>query len=153
MKDFEDIVKKHYPNSSETISNGSLEHAKILAKYLFLYAKEKGQDVRIITGVLDKDFYRIFSTTIKEILINNKVSIISENNYCESEFSNAVNNSDNGSIKVISKHDKIESLPHFILVGDCAYRLETDDNLKLAIASFNRPGVGKFLLDIFNRIQ
>lgn len=153
MKDFEDIVKKHYPNSSESISNGSLEHAKILAKYLFRYAKEKNQDIRIITGVLEKDFYELFSTIIKEILINNKVSIISEKNYQESKFIDEINNSKNGNIKVISESDNIESLPHFILVGDCAYRLETDDNLKLATASFNRPGVGMFLLDIFNRVK
>lgn len=153
MRDFENTVKKHYPNSSESISNGSLEHAKILAKYLFRYAKENSQDIKIITGALEKDFYELFSTTINEILINNQVSIISENSYQKSKFADEINNSSNGSIKVIDKNDNIESLPHFILVGDCAYRLETDDNLKLATASFNRPGVGKFLLDIFNRVK
>ncbi len=153
MKDFENTVKKHYPNSNETISNGSLEHAKILAKYLFRYAKEKGQDIRIITGVLDKDFYELFSVTIKEILINNKVSIISEKQYQKSNFADEINSSKNGNIRVIAKSDKIKSLPHFILVGECAYRLETNDNLKLATASFNRPGVGNFLLDIFNRVK
>lgn len=154
MEDFENTVKRNYPNSSESISNGSLEHAKILAKYLFRYAKEKGKDIRIITGVLDKDFYDIFSTTIKEILVSNKVLIISENNHQNGEFSKEIINSKNGNIKVLYKKYGIKSsLPHFILVDDCAYRLETDDNLKLATASFNRPGVGKFLLDIFNRVK
>jgi hypothetical protein len=41
MHNFEDIVKKCYQkNSDEEISNGSIEHAKILANYLFRYAKE-----------------------------------------------------------------------------------------------------------------
>jgi hypothetical protein len=147
MNDFEKLVKKYYDNNSdEQISNGSMKHAKILVKYLFLYAKKTGKDVKIITGTLEKDFYNLFTESIKDILNNNKVSIISENACEDSVFKQTVLNSSNGSIA----ENNTNSLPHFILVGNATYRLETDDNLKLATASFNRPNIGKFLLDIFN---
>lgn len=147
MNDFEKLVKKYYDNNSnEQISNGSMEHAKILVGYLFLYAKEKSKNVKIITGTLEKDFYNLFTPSIKDILNNNKVSIISENTCVDSDFKRAIEDSSNGSIIENNKN----SLPHFILVGNAAYRLETDDNIKLAIASFNRPNIGKFLLEIFN---
>jgi hypothetical protein len=149
MNDFEKLVKKYYEdNSNEQISNGSMDHAKILVRYLFLRAKSKGEDVKIITGTLEKDFYNLFTPSIKDILNNNKVSIISENTCVDSAFKQAILNSSNGSIR----ENSTVSLPHFILVGDGAYRLETDDNLKLATASFNRPNIGKFLLDIFNSV-
>lgn len=151
MNDFEKLVHKYYnSNSDELISNGSIEHATILAKYLFLSAEKMENDVKIITGSLDKDFYAKFAEPIKRILKNNTVSIISEKPYEQSDFSQAILDSNNGNIKTLSKKDKITSLPHFILIGDSSYRLETDDNLKLAQASFNRPNVGKFLLAIFN---
>jgi hypothetical protein len=48
MHNFEDIVKRCYQkNSDEEISNGSIEHAKILADYLFRYAKEKNKDITL----------------------------------------------------------------------------------------------------------
>lgn len=153
MSDFEKLVKKHYEkNSNEQISNGSMDHAKILAQYLFICAKEKRRDIKIITGTLEKNFYEIFAEPIQDVLKNNTVSIISEKPCENSSFKSAVENSNNGSIKVIKQSDNTTSLPHFILIGDSAYRLETDDNLKLATASFNRPNVGKFLLKIFNRV-
>jgi hypothetical protein len=154
MHNFEDIVKRCYQkNSDEEISNGSIKHAKILADYLFRYAKEKNKDIKIVTGSLDGGFYNNFSDIVKEILTKNKVSIISEKPYEDSSFSQEIKKSANGTIKIISKDDKVTSLPHFILIGDCAYRLETDDRLKLATASFNRPSIGQFLSDIFDRFK
>jgi hypothetical protein len=73
--------------------------------------------------------------------------------YCVVKTQKEIEKSANGTIKIISKDDKVTSLPHFILVGDCAYRLETDDRLKLATASFNRPSIGQFLSDIFDRFK
>ncbi|VVH62146.1 hypothetical protein BSPWISOX_2041 [uncultured Gammaproteobacteria bacterium] len=154
MHNFEDIVKRCYQkNSDEEISNGSIKHAKILADYLFRYAKEKNKDIKIVTGSLDGGFYNNFSDIVKEILTKNKVSIISEKPYEDSSFSQEIKKSANGTIKIIGKDDKVTSLPHFILIGDCAYRLETDDRLKLATASFNRPSIGQFLSDIFDRFK
>jgi len=155
MDDFRKLVKKHYrQNSSESISNGSIEHAKVLAKYLFRFANEENKEVRITTGSLEKDFYENFTEIIQKILHNNKVLIISENTCDTSTFKEAVTASKNGSIQVFKpeKNAQIQSLPHFILVGDSAYRLETNDKLKIATASFNRPSVGEFLKSIFQAI-
>ncbi|VVM20818.1 hypothetical protein BSPWISOXPB_8435 [uncultured Gammaproteobacteria bacterium] len=67
MHNFEDIVKRCYQkNSDEEISNGSIEHAKILADYLFRYAKEKNKDIKIVTGSLDGGFITIFLILLKK---------------------------------------------------------------------------------------
>lgn len=156
MDDFRKLVEKYYKqNSSESISNGSIEHAKVLAKYLFRVALDKNEEVRITTGSLEKDFYENFTDIIKKILIKKKVSIISENTCANSTFQEAIEESENGSIQVFKpkKNAQIQSLPHFILVGDGAYRLETNDKLKIATASFNRPSVGEFLKSIFQAIE
>lgn len=152
QKSFESRVERYYPNSDDNISNGSIEHAKVLVAYLFRYAIEKGQDVRMVTGHLEKTFYELFTPLIENILKHNKVSIISERNYDSSSFSDAIISADKGEIKIIGENNNIKHPPHFILVGEQSYRLETDDNLKLATASFNDPNIGKYLLGVFNRI-
>ncbi|MBA5249834.1 MAG: hypothetical protein FE834_09975 [Gammaproteobacteria bacterium] len=153
MDDFKKLVETHYKrNSSETISNGSVKHAKVLVEYLFRLAEEKGKNVSIVTGSLEKSFYETFTEAIEKILKNNTVSIISENAWDDSSFASAIKKSEKGFIKIFKPNEEIQSPPHFILVGNSAYRLETDDKLKIATASFNRPAIGEFLELIFKEL-
>ena len=146
QKEFQNIVRRHYSNSNEHISNGSIGNAKVLVNYLFRYSLEKKQDVKIITGSLKEELYSPFTNLIKEILEKNEVKVISETGYKTNGFFNKIKNSINGDIKILNK-----KLPHFSLVGKRAYRLETNDEIKLAIGSFNRSPVGEHLSEIFNR--
>lgn len=153
MNEFEKIVKKHYENLIPgEIDNGSIEHAKVLVKYLFKLAESKNvQDVKIVTGCLDNNFYSGFVDSAKKILKHSKISIISHNDCEEGEFKKVVNDSDKGEIYIVD--DNVKSLPHFILIGDSAYRFENDDILKTAKASFNGESIAQFLNLLFDDIK
>ena len=152
MKDYEKKVKKHYDSmSSSEIDNGSIEHAKIVVKYLFKMAEEKKLDVKIATGCLDGAFYSNFTESAKNILKNNKISIISHDEPDESIFKTLISESENASL--LTAGNKVMSLPHFILVGDKAYRIEEDNMLMTARASFNRESIGSFLASFFGDIK
>ena len=90
QKEFQNIVMRHYPNSNEHISNGSIENAKVLVNYLFHYSLEKKQDVKIITGSLKEELYSPFTNLIKGILKKNKVKVISETGYKTNGFFNEI---------------------------------------------------------------
>lgn len=151
--EFEKLVEKNYKGrTTERISNGSLEHAKILVKYLFRLAIEEKQDVKIMTGSLQADFYDNFSAEAKNLLNQgNRISVIS---LCQPKcgrFFDAVKENPRGSIAIAG--EKMESIPHFVLVGNSAYRLETDDYRKSAIGVFNNTDVGSFLAEMFDETQ
>lgn len=152
MKDYEKLVYKHFISSSSAeIDNGSIDHAKVVVEYLFRLAGKKGLSVKIVTDCLEKEFYDAFAGPIKEILNTNKVSIISLNEPEEGSFKEIVSSSGNGSIKIAN--EEYEALPNFILIGDSAYRLETNHLFKKAKASFNRKHKGQFLNSIFHDIE
>jgi hypothetical protein len=153
MDTYEKLIKKHYESlSSEELDNGSIEHAKILVKYLFELALAKQKDVKIISGCLNGAFYNTFADYAKNILNNgNSISLISIKKPEAGSFKNTLEHSDNASIVVADS--KVDSLPHFILVGDSAYRFENDDILCTAKASFNKPSMGKFLNFLFDDIH
>lgn len=148
MKEYREIVEEYYnSNSSNEIDNGSIEHAKVVVEFLFKKAEEQKKDVKIVTGRLDGDFYSKFVASAKNILKNNTISIISHEECHDSEFKDAVMASDNGSLLVANT--KFKSLPHFILIGNNAYRFENDDILKTAKASFNKKSFATFLDQLF----
>ena len=81
----------------------------------------------------------------------NIISIISKDKCDSGDFFNTVSGSRKSNI--IFVEDKMKSIPHFILVGDSAYRLEKDDVSKTAIGVFNNQGVGSFLDSLFNDVK
>jgi len=44
-------------------------------------------------------------------------------------------------------------LPNFIVVGDNAYRYETNKDSIKAVANFNDPEMGKFISKLFTNIK
>ncbi len=127
------------------IENDSIEYAAVLAENLLKFARDNKQDVRIISGSLDERVYGNLASLAEEVLRTNRLDIIVENIPANSSLIKAVKDHDNGSVREIP-----DAGPHFILVGDSAYRLEVNHKLAKAVANFNEPVNGSILRDLFD---
>lgn len=155
MGDYDKLIQEHYKSlSSKEFENGSVEHAKILVKYLFKMALSKKLDMKMISGCLNGEFYDNFTESAKKLLAGgNRISLISVKSPDEGSFKDVLKSDNSGNASIIVADDKVDSLPHFILVGDSAYRFENSDILCTAQASFNKPSMGKFLNFLFEDIR
>lgn len=145
-------------NSPELISNAAWSHAVYLFKSLLEVAADKKEDVRLITGSLNDDFYSSLQEPLKKCMdadVNIDVIIL--------DGSASLNNNTFASIIKRYPHGSLEQAPdgyslgaaHMLLVGDDAarFRLETDHAQTKAVASFNNAEMGKTLLTVFADIK
>jgi len=149
--DYEEFVKECYAGKKDQeIHNASEENALLLFKTLFDKAIRDKEDVKIISHQLLSRFYNQLTDKFKKVLENgNNVNIIVE--------SSVNNKSNNNFYQQAKKHIKIASnfkgLPNFIVVGDSAFRYETDKDSTKAVANFNDKSMGKFISDLFDKIS
>ncbi len=149
--DYEEFVKECYEGKKDQeIHNASEENALLLFKTLFDKAIRDKEDIKIISHQLLSRFYNQLTDRFKKVLENgNNVNIIVE--------SGVNNESNNNFYQQAKKHVKIasnfEGLPNFIVVGDNAFRYETDKNSTKAVANFNNESMGKFIADLFDKIN
>ncbi|OGP24444.1 MAG: hypothetical protein A2X93_02215 [Deltaproteobacteria bacterium GWC2_56_8] len=143
--------------SSRFIYNADIEHAKVAVEALFNVAIEDEKDVYIVSDTLRKDFYSDPRLVAKvKTLLNNQhnVEIIvldPEADLTKHVFAKVVR--ENEKYGKIFLGDQKHSAPHFTLVGDSAFRLETDHNQTKATICFNNKSIGSCLLAEFNRLK
>lgn len=132
-------------NSSELISNGHKNHAKILIQQLLLKGNES---VRIFSSHLKDVIYsdadvvaalRLFlsrKNTVLKILLQSPEQ---DPKISNREFFKICNESRNCDIRAIrdSEHKKLRT--HFVTMDDRGYRFCADKDQFKAVASFNRP--------------
>lgn len=152
---FVELVKDCYEKKrSRIIHNASIEHAKVLFQYLFTAATDGRKEVEIVSANLNKEFYGALVTDAQGALDKGcKVSLIvldPETDISDNLFANTVNNHTMGKVW---KSQELLKAPHFILVGDNQFRLETDHAQTKAMASFNNKEVGSFLKECFGELQ
>ncbi len=146
------VEKCDKKNLDEDIHNASEDNALFLFQALLNRAIKKKQDVKIISEFLLARFYNKLTNELQTLANNNKLEVIAEK-----EVDNKENNKFYQSIKdkriFLSATKRFRSLPNFIVVGDSAYRYETDRVSTKAIANFNNKSMGEFLIDMFNDIK
>ncbi len=149
--DYEEFVKDCYSkNKNQEIHNASEENALLLFKTLFDKAIKDKNDIKIISHQLLTRFYNQLTDRLKKVLENgNSVNVIIESN---------IDDKDNNTFYQQAKnHTKFASnfdgLPNFIVVGDNAFRYETDKNSTKAIANFNDKSMGEFISNLFDKIN
>lgn len=138
------------------IHNASKDHAFALFSSLIDEARKTKEDVRIISGNLDRDFYAKLADSITTCMddgVKVSVSVVShEFDVDANTFAQAVKKHENGKLFVSPNDLEVEG-PHFLVVGENKFRLELDHDQAKAIANFNDPKVGKTLVNVFNRIS
>lgn len=134
---------------NQEIDNANKDHAFFLFETLLDKANRDKEDVKIISHQLFADFYERLVDKVQTVIDNgNKVEIIVEkkvNN--DNVFYNKFKQF------IIEASGNFDELPNFIVVGNHAYRYETDKNSIKAVANFNDPGMGEFIKDLFINIQ
>ena len=156
VETFEDYVKRCARDEEpDAISNASIRHAKIIVRELFKSAIKNIEPVYIVSGKLDRDFYRDLVGKAQQVLEQSRIEIIildaDENDMEGNELFELVSSHNNGT--VIAHSGLTEHHAHFVLVGNRRYRVETDDGRKDAIACFNNPSVGQVLTNAFNNYR
>lgn len=133
----------------QEIDNADRNHALFLFKRLLDKAVRDGEDVKIISHQLFADFYEKLIDRVQAVIDKgNKVDIIVETNV---DSSNAFYTKFEKFIT--SAHLSFDELPNLIVVGDHAYRYETDKDSIKAVANFNDPEMGKFIKNLFTNIK
>jgi hypothetical protein len=119
--------------------NTSSEHAKIIIKNLFIFAKEENKEVKLLSGILNDLTYTPLVPYVQQVLeagVRVRVIAIAGREKLEqNRFFSVVTQHVNGSTCALNQ--TISSISHFCLVGDTAYRLELNDQTKEAYACFN----------------
>lgn len=148
---YEKWVEECYQKKlNQEIHNASRDNALLLFKTLFDQAIRDGKDVKIISCRLLADFYNDLTDRLETLLEKgNTVSVIVEKDINDKENNNFYKKCQEN-LKIASN---FAGLPNFIVVGDNAFRYETDKNSTKAIANFNDPSMGEFIVDLFNQIN
>jgi len=136
---------------NQEIDNANQEHAFLLFEKLLDKADRDKEDVKIISHQLFASFYERLIDKVQKIIDNeNKVDII-----IETKVEDDQNNAFYSKFKefILKASPNFIELPNFIVVGDHAYRYETDKNSIKAIANFNDPEMGKFINKLFEDIK
>ncbi len=149
--DYEEFVIECYNDKKDQeIHNASEENALLLFNKLFEKAIRDKEDVKIISNQLLKRFYNQLTDKLQQVLKNgNTVSVIVEKEINDKEH-NTFYQQSKGNLKIASNFDE---LPNFIVVGNNAFRYETDKNSTKAIANFNHESMGAFISNLFDKIN
>lgn len=157
MDEFQRIVKRACAkHENRMISNASIEHAAILIRALLVDAQRNAKPVRMVTGNLSASFYGPLAPLATKVMkAGGTVEIIIEDAGAQLEgnlFYDAVQAHPRGA--VMRLNDGVyESVSHFVVSGDCCYRLETDHKASEAIANFGDTDLAATLIHAFNSLK
>lgn len=150
MDSFERIVRDCAKNErSRVIENASQEHALVLIRVLFETAMRHKEHVRILSGSLLRPFYEKLIDTARQALdsgVDFSVLVRTGKQLEGNGFAELMAEHGNGSIATLEDDD--EGPPHFVVVGARRYRVEMDDERKIALASFNDDTIAPLLLKL-----
>lgn len=148
---YEEFVKDCYKNKkNQEIHNASEDNALLLFQTLFDKAIRDKQNIKIISNQLLARFYNQLTTKLNQVVANgNTVSVIVEKDI-DDKSNNTFYQSLKSRLKIAKNFDE---LPNFIVVGDDAFRYETNKNSTKAIANFNNKSMGSFMSDLFDKIN
>ena len=145
---FENVVTQaRKSKSSKVLTNRSISHARHVIREMLEFGLEHEETVNIVSGSLNDECYSTISDIVpkfndKEILIHVWVTDVPAENITNS-FTNAIRESDTATLNDFPNTSKIA--PHFVVVGEQAYRLETDHKSAKAILCFNDPSLAATL--------
>jgi len=149
---YKDLVDDCYLNKkNQEIDNANKEHAFFLFERLLDKADRDKENVKIISHQLFDSFYKRLIDKVQKVIDNgNTVEII-----VESTVENGDDNAFYAKFKqyVLKASENFDGLPNFIVIGNEAYRYETDKDSIKAIANFNDPTMGKFIDRLFTDIK
>lgn len=155
--------------SSELISNGYDEHARIIISNILHYAQKT---VCIFTTSLKSSIYEHMSVlkALDEFLSkpDTKIKIVFQDiksacdDNCEQD-GNILQNTNKRFIEICSNHpekcqmvqsskDDAKIIEHYIIMDECGYRFCPDKTTTSAVASFNQPDAAKELLKRFEAL-
>lgn len=150
MDSFERIVRDCAKNNRSTvIENASQEHALVLLRVLFETAMRHKEGVRILSGNLLRPFYEKLVDTARQALDSGvlfSVLVRTGKQLAGNGFAELIAEHVNGSIATLEDAD--EAPPHFVVVGARRYRVEIDEERKIALASFNDDTIAPLLLKL-----
>lgn len=156
--EFQDLVNMCYKTRSpRLISNMSFAHAHVLIEKLFRLARDRKQDVRIITGSLNDEFYSEHASDVTNFLSDGagKLEVIVVDprwNATNNRFAKAAVDG-KGTLLKVRQRTSMVGVPHFLLVGKEAFRVERDPEQVQAVASFFSPDFAAFLHNIFTELR
>ena len=150
------VIECYEKGKDLDIHNASEKNALLLFKTLFKKAIKDKKDIKIISNKLLARFYNQLTSEVEEVFNNgNTVKVI-----VETEVDDKDNNKFYQKIKcqkatdnVLSAAKKFKGLPNFIVVGNNAFRYETDKNSTKAIANFNNKSLGECMAGIFDNLS
>lgn len=157
MDEFEKMVREcRIKELPRVIENASIEHALTLFENLFDMAIEKSRDVRIVSGCLTEGFYsKLIDRALKamDAGINVKVVVLDPSHLEKDKntFYKTIDGHRHGEVSTLSLKTE-HYMPHFIVVGTEAYRLETDDKKKTAVACFKDSAIAPQLVNLHKRL-
>ena len=146
LDSFETMVREYAETeSTRIIENASMAHALIIVRQLIQTATQHGEEIRIVSGRLMRDFYSQLVSVTRAALEKVTVSVVvlSKEELDGNKFYDLVTNSDRGEVVVLDSPPS--SMSHFVVVGDRRYRVELDDGQKKALASFNDDVIPQML--------
>jgi sugar-specific transcriptional regulator TrmB len=149
---YEAWVKECYEEKlDEEIHNASEANALLLFKTLFDKAIRDRENIKIISRQLLARFYNQLTDRLQQVIENgNTVSVIVEHDVDNREGNKFYQQLNKTYVKTTSN---FEELPNFIVVGNNAFRYETDKNSTKAVANFNNNSMGSFISDLFDKIN
>jgi sugar-specific transcriptional regulator TrmB len=149
---YEAWVKECYEEKlDEEIHNASEANALLLFKTLFDKAIRDRENIKIISRQLLARFYNQLTDRLQQVIDNgNTVSVIVEHDVDNREGNKFYQQLNKTYVKTTSN---FEELPNFIVVGNNAFRYETDKNSTKAVANFNNNSMGSFISDLFDKIN
>jgi sugar-specific transcriptional regulator TrmB len=138
--------------STRVLQNASIVHAKELFLNLIDEARAKKENVAIVSGELNREFYsQLAETTQKALSEGIQVSLLVTNpdvRLDQHPFAQTILRAGG---EVYEATEKLAA-PHFIVVGDKRFRVETDHDQTKAIACFNNSVVGHALRELFDTL-
>lgn len=150
--------------SSELISNSSVDHAAVLVRYMFKCASKA---IRIFNGCLNKSVYGkddVISAARNFVEKGGRLEVVIQDGLTPDEISShgflqalnqtCSNNTEcQGSFELYAGNDQVREIPsHFLIMDGSGYRLESNKDQPVAFASFNDQQIAKSLNTLFERI-
>jgi len=151
MNGFSKAVKEcREKESPRVLENASIEHAKELFVNLIEEGQSKKEDIAIVSGNLNREFYSQLVPVAKEALKTGiNISLLIADPSVDTEGHPFVNVLLDGGGSVYKARTSLIDTSHFIVVGEKRFRLETDHAQTKALACFNNAEVGKVLNKAF----
>ena len=132
------------------MSNRSIYHARHVLSELLELGLTLKEPVYIVSGALNDYCYNDLAKFVAQydklgLGINVWVTDVDPDEI-DNDFASALRESTNCTLQKCNETDR--DMPHFAVLGDTVYRLETEHKNAKAIFSFNDPSLGKRLQEM-----